>query len=171
MWTAPACKGFCVWFGDLVGGGHMSGPFVRTKIWPVILQGFLVDNSGAEIARDRRDQVAAARASRGTTSTRSANRSSGKRLSHRGAAANLRLPAGTAPPEILHHIDLATFRELTKKSCKRKAPLRFHMTALRLGNKRKAFLSDHCVLLMRLAFPPTAAVLIVTVCSRQKRLR
>jgi hypothetical protein len=58
-----------------------------------------------------------------------------------------------------------------RKSCKRKAPLRFHTTALRLGNRRNAFLSDHCVVLMRRAFPPTAAVLIETVCSRQKRLR
>ena len=32
MWTAPACKGFCVCFGDLVGCGHMSGPFVRRRM-------------------------------------------------------------------------------------------------------------------------------------------
>lgn len=39
MWTAPACKGFEYGFGDLVGCGHMSGPFARRE-WPLALMEF-----------------------------------------------------------------------------------------------------------------------------------
>ena len=36
MWTAPACKGFCVWFGDLVGGQSGS---LRTNQPEMVLRG------------------------------------------------------------------------------------------------------------------------------------
>ncbi len=39
MWTAAACKGFEERCGDLVGCGHMSGPFVR-RIRPLALMEF-----------------------------------------------------------------------------------------------------------------------------------
>jgi hypothetical protein len=39
MWTAPACKGSEYVFGELVGCGHMSGPFAR-RIWPLALMEF-----------------------------------------------------------------------------------------------------------------------------------
>jgi len=39
MWTAPACEGVKFRFGDLVGCGHMSGPFVRL-LWPLALMEF-----------------------------------------------------------------------------------------------------------------------------------
>ena len=51
MWTAPACKGFCVCFGDLVGCGHMSGPFAR-RMWPLALMEF-ADRVPIKNARSR----------------------------------------------------------------------------------------------------------------------
>jgi hypothetical protein len=51
MWTAPACKGFEHRFGDLVGCGHMSGPFVR-RIRPLALMEF-ADRVPIKIARQR----------------------------------------------------------------------------------------------------------------------
>jgi hypothetical protein len=39
MWTAPACEGVDFGFGELVGCGHMSGPFAR-RMWPLALMEF-----------------------------------------------------------------------------------------------------------------------------------
>jgi hypothetical protein len=39
MWMAPACEGVKFCSGDLVGCGHMSGPFAR-RIWPLALMKF-----------------------------------------------------------------------------------------------------------------------------------
>ena len=39
MWMAPACEGVKFCSGDLVGCGHMSGPFTR-RIWPLALMKF-----------------------------------------------------------------------------------------------------------------------------------
>jgi hypothetical protein len=45
----PACKGLEDRFGDLVGCGHMSGPFER-RIWPLALMEF-ADRVPIKIAR------------------------------------------------------------------------------------------------------------------------
>ncbi len=39
MWMAPACERVKFCSGDLVGCGHMSGPFAR-RIWPLALTKF-----------------------------------------------------------------------------------------------------------------------------------
>src|ERR1700752_5360707 len=51
MWTAPACEGVKLRSGDLVGCGHMSGPFAR-RLWPLALMEF-ADRVPIKNARSR----------------------------------------------------------------------------------------------------------------------
>jgi hypothetical protein len=49
MWIAPACEGVKFCSGDLVGCGHMSGPFAR-RIWPLALMEFADRGRGSKMA-------------------------------------------------------------------------------------------------------------------------